>query len=101
MVNYVKKKKTKKKSENNKFGVFNGSVINSETIGINQEFAIENYKDSSLTISEIENTTSINKKSDNNVKAKKRKTNYLIYKITAYIIILLIIILLIVWFVIT
>ncbi|WP_339033905.1 hypothetical protein [Spiroplasma endosymbiont of Cantharis rufa] len=97
----MKKKKVKKKSENNKFGVFNGSVINSETIGINQEFAIEDYKDSSLTISEIKSTKSINKKNDNNVKNKKRKTNYLIYKITAYIIILLLIILLIVWFVIT
>ncbi|WP_053946515.1 hypothetical protein [Spiroplasma cantharicola] len=98
----MKKKTNKKKLAKNKFGVFNGNIVNSETLGVDQEFAIENYKDSSLTISEIEKTSPLNKKDwENNIKSKKRKTNYLIYKIAAYIIILLIIVLLIVWLVIT
>ncbi|QHX36945.1 hypothetical protein [Spiroplasma sp. BIUS-1] len=93
----MKNNKTKKKTETSKFGVFNGSVVNSETLAYDQEFEIENYKDDSLTISEIPTPILKEKKAESNVKNKKKKTNYFIYKITAYIIILLIIILLIVW----
>ncbi|WP_101780978.1 hypothetical protein [Spiroplasma monobiae] len=97
----MKNNKKKKKTETNKFGVFNGNVVNSETLAYDQEFAIENYKDDSLTISEIPNSVLKDKKSDSNNKNKNKKANHLIYKITAYIIILLLIISLIVWIVYT
>ncbi|WP_338984792.1 hypothetical protein [Spiroplasma endosymbiont of Diplazon laetatorius] len=93
----MKNNKAKKKTETSKFGVFNGNVVNSETLAYDQEFEIENYKDDSLTISEIKSPILKDKKSESNNKNKKRKTNYFIYKITAYIIILLLIVVLIVW----
>ncbi|AGR42415.1 hypothetical protein [Spiroplasma diminutum] len=96
----MKNKKNKVKSDTSKFGVFNGNVISSETLAYDHEFEVENYQDDSLTITEIKIPASKDKKGEVNNKIKKRKTNYLIYKVTAYIIILLIIVLLIIWLVI-
>ncbi|AUB31975.1 hypothetical protein [Spiroplasma floricola] len=95
----MKNSKKKKKQQNNKFGVFNGNVINSETLGYDQEFEIENYQDESLIITEIKKQHLKEKKPEINNKNKKGKANYFIYKLTAYIIILLLIVLLIVWLV--
>ncbi|AOG60747.1 hypothetical protein SHELI_v1c07980 [Spiroplasma helicoides] len=95
----MKEKKKKIKGEN-KFGVFNGIVINSETLGNEQEFKIEEYKDDSLTITELKTDDS---QTDANVIVSekqikpKRKINLIIYKIIASLVILLIIISIIVY----
>ncbi|WP_339020625.1 hypothetical protein [Spiroplasma endosymbiont of Atherix ibis] len=95
----MRSSKKKKKEQNNKFGVFNGNIINNETLGYEQEFEIDNYKDDSLTITELKKQSSKDKKPENSNKNKKGKANYFIYKLAAYIIILLLIVLLIVWLV--
>ncbi|AHI53219.1 hypothetical protein [Spiroplasma culicicola] len=89
----MKNKKKKIKGEN-KFGVFNGSVINSDTLAYDQEFVVEEYSDDSLTISEIDKASLASKRElKNDVKVKsKRKFNTLIFKIIAYVIVLLIIV---------
>ncbi|QEH62212.1 hypothetical protein SCHIN_v1c10190 [Spiroplasma chinense] len=90
---------TKKIKGKNKFGVFNGNVVNSETLAYENEFVIEEYQDDSLTISEIKASKPRTKKEERKqelANKPKRKVNALIYKIIAGLIILLTIILLIV-----
>ncbi|QBQ08062.1 hypothetical protein SGLAD_v1c08630 [Spiroplasma gladiatoris] len=98
----IKNKKIKNKNPN-KFGVFNGNVINSETFGLENEFKVEEYHDESLTITEIKTKTL---KEDEelvikeNLIKKRRKINSLVYKIIASIIIFLVIIIIIVYLII-
>ncbi|ARU91186.1 hypothetical protein SCLARK_00474 [Spiroplasma clarkii] len=49
----MKKQKDKSEKNTNKYGVFNGNVIKSDTIVADTEFIIEPYKDESITITQI------------------------------------------------
>ncbi|QGS52292.1 hypothetical protein [Spiroplasma tabanidicola] len=93
-------KKNKDKKNTNKFGVFNGNVINSETFVLENEFKVEEYHDESLTITEVKTKTL---KEDEeliikeNLIKKRKKINSTVYKVIAYVIILLVIVAIIVY----
>ncbi|AGR41549.1 hypothetical protein [Spiroplasma taiwanense] len=85
--------KKKNKKQENKFGVYNGNIIDSETLAIDSEFEIEEYEGDSLTIAEIKSQTKKDKKPEiPNIVKPKKKINFFLYKLTVYIIILLLII---------
>ncbi|AHB36704.1 hypothetical protein SAPIS_v1c08590 [Spiroplasma apis B31] len=103
MVKWLKKLnkiKEKKIKGENKFGVFNGNVINSETVGYDPEFTIEEYRDDSITITEVKEKDVKHKKIEINPSKIKKKANVWIFKVISYIVILLIIVGMITWLVI-
>jgi len=83
----------KKNKKENKYGVFNQNIINSETINTENDFDITPYQDDSLTIAEIKGSGKKNFKSNEIINKKpKKKISYLFYKIIILLIIALTII---------
>lgn len=83
----MKNKTNKKEKNTNKYGVFNGNLIKSETVASETEFVIEPYKDDSITITKIETKSKKRVKKDEVPTKVKKKHKNILYKIIASFII--------------